>query len=110
MSRKLFAIMLGFALLAPAAAFAHPTECSPGFWKNHPEVWFDLDLPRCELGRTDCCAENIDSQALLDALWTGGACPDVDADGDPDCARHDATEFLNSCFVIEWESNPCPDE
>jgi hypothetical protein len=110
MSRKLFAVVLGCALLAPVIASAHPTQCSPGFWKNHPEVWYGMDLPRCQLGVAACCAENIDSAALLAALNTGGACPDTDMDGDPDCPRHDATEFLNACFVDEWVSNPCPGE
>jgi hypothetical protein len=108
MSRKLFAIMLGCALLAPAVASAHPTECSPGFWKNHPEVWFEQDLDRCQLGLLQCCATGFDSGALLEDLKTGGACPDSDTDGDPDCPRHDATEFLNGCMVVEW-GNPCPD-
>ena len=128
MSRKLFAIVLGCALLAPAIASAHPTQCSPGFWKNHVEEYCDnstpLDLPRCGLSGFDyCCAGNwelfLEAQGTtvspltcgqLDVfLNTGGACPDVNFDGDPDCARHDAAEFLNSCFVIEWD-NPCPPE
>jgi hypothetical protein len=136
MSRKLFAIVLGCALLAPVIASAHPTECTPGFWKN----WMDeypkgvlatpyclngipQDLPRCGMPGYDyCCAANwalyleaedvtvdpLTCGQLADFLNTGGACDDVNMDNDPDCRRHDAAEFLNSCHVIEWtDYNPC---
>lgn len=104
MSRKLFAVVLGCALLAPVIASAHPTECSLGYWKTHEEVWYGQDLPRCSIGRTDCCAANIDFAQLLEDLNQGGACPGGN------CPRQLAADFLNGCYVIEWESAPNCDD
>lgn len=128
MSRKLFAIALGCALLAPVTASAWGLSCTPGYWKNHVEEFcvdgVQLNLPRCPDLYTytaawmnpDCCSgdfrvngELLSCSDLERWLNTGGACPDADLDGDPDCLRHDASEFLNSCFVREWE-NLCPNE
>jgi hypothetical protein len=108
MSRKLFAIVLGCALLAPVVASAHYTTCSLGFWKTHEEVWVDQNLPRCEsiLGlpaRPDCCAQNIDFDQLIADLNLGGACPDGN------CPRQEAADFLNSCFLIETAPFACDD-
>jgi hypothetical protein len=128
MSRKLFAIVLGCALLAPAVASAHFAECTPGFWKNRgfdfdgpnePLLCIDgvaQDLPRCATGKTVCCAGEwkvngvpVTCETLEMMLNLGGACPDADFDGDPDCPRADATEFLNSCYNTDV-FNPCPNE
>jgi len=61
-------------------------DCSPGYWKNHTNVWF---------GR--CCVVGPDCDGLLADLNLKG--------NDP--AREAADADLTACF---GDSQPCTDE
>lgn len=134
MSRKLFAIVLGCALLAPAVASAHFTECTPGFWKNRgfdfdgphaPLVCLEgepLDLPRCpsvfvELGFVpegeDPIAHGANPECCAEAWpYTCGELETMLNTGGacPNgvCDREEARAFLNGCFIEEI--TPCPED
>ena len=66
------------------------TDCSPGFWKNHTDVWFGV-----------CCDDNPTPQCddlltALSARGPGGA-----------AIREAAQRFLNACFIL---GSPCVDD
>jgi hypothetical protein len=67
-------------------------ECSPGYWKNHPETWQGI-----------CCTEATDPtcSALLSNLRAQG--PGSGA------IREAAAEFLDECFG-SGEATPCTDD
>lgn len=57
------------------------TPCSPGYWKNHLDVWYNHpDI--CPIGHTPTC------EALLAALTCKGA--------DATCFRTAAANYLNT--------------
>jgi hypothetical protein len=56
------------------------TGCSPGFYKNHPELWVGVC---CDATTTPSCG------ALLDALTCKGS--------DDSCGRSAAALFLDAC-------------
>lgn len=138
MSRKLFAIVVGFAFLAPVVASAHFSECTPGFWKNRGfdfdgphsplvcEEGVPLDLPRCPavlaeilgIDEADAIAHGANPQCCAGAYpYTCGELETMLGTGgacpNGECDREEARAFLNSCFindVINGEDlNPCPD-
>jgi len=67
-------------------------ECSPGYWKNHPETWVGF-----------CCNTDDDPtcSALQSALQAQGPGSGV--------IREGAAEFLDACFGSA-EETPCTDD
>jgi hypothetical protein len=65
-----------------------PTDCSPGFWKNHTEVWFG-----------EGCGGLIDDAELLLMLNARGP-------GSRD-VREEAQSYLNNCG---FSPSPCEDD
>ena len=86
MKSKLFVILalvaiLSLVLVATGLACDEPTYCSPGFWKNHTEIWW-----------TDYPDDNVDMLADLKARGPGsaalryGVAAELNAAGyDPNC-------------------------
>jgi hypothetical protein len=98
------ALFAGITIAAATAVFAWPTEpppppppppppevhdCSPGFWKNHPETW---TLQYCG-GDALCVAD------LMADLTSRG--PGSDA------LRHDAAGLLNSWADEYYDEKIC---
>lgn len=88
-------IGLSFVCAVPALACEPPSvDCSPGFYKNHTEVWFDV-----------CCSTGTDTDGecdmLLDALKDKGP-----GSGN---IRAWAADRLNQCFEDKGYS-PCEDD
>jgi hypothetical protein len=140
MSRKLFAIVLGCALLAPAIASAHFPECTIGFWRNKAvteELYCDaegnpLDLPRCTDflpiaggGNPECCVDPSGEGFVIEGVegtGTGGivTCADFPtlltpppgnaACPDLSCTREIVRAFLNSCFIADAPDFPFCEE
>ncbi|MGH8555491.1 MAG: hypothetical protein ACREUD_08015 [Gammaproteobacteria bacterium] len=99
-STSLVAVALGLGLaLAAGSAFAgvksppkDRAECSPGYWKNHPEVWVDI-----------CC--NDTDNPTCDALSSS-----LEAKGPGSGAiRESAAEFLDACFGT-GDLTPCTED
>jgi len=51
--------------------------CSPGYYKNHPEIWVGT------------CCEGAECDAIMSALTCRGS--------DASCGRSDAAAFLDAC-------------
>jgi hypothetical protein len=81
MKKKLFAILALVVLLSlvlAVTAFAcHDTaDCSPGFWKNHTEIWY---------------GDYTDAADMLEILWAKGNSPLFQY-------RWDVTDTLNAAY------------
>ena len=110
--RSLLAALLGFGLTVAASAYAQtcggkgeppcpppkaPADCSPGFYKNHPEAWCDVVCPTTGT-----------------VLFTGGACDllvtflSVKGPGS-EAIRDAAKAQIDACFGTAAAS-PCTDD
>jgi hypothetical protein len=93
---KLLIISAIFFLVAAPTIPPPPGEldCSPGFYKNHTELWWhDSATPCCE---TQEGCELLES--MLKARGPGSG-----------AVRAFAAGELNACFEVDHELNPCED-
>jgi hypothetical protein len=108
MYRVVLAVALSLTLvlsLVTVPAFAGPppppkkttADCSPGFYKNHPDAW-DNGI---------CC----DGDALASGTECNGLYQDLNAHGSTSAnlRRAAATAELNECFGTA-EASPCTDD
>jgi hypothetical protein len=83
--------LLAVFLMAPNPPPPPDVYCSPGFYKNHVDTWWDI-----------CCDASIDECAdLEDALNAHGKWMRPIRDG--------ATDILNTCFAM-MGYQPCEDD
>jgi len=87
-----FAVPEAYAQKPPPPPKEDTAECSPGFYKNHPETWVgiccnDTDNPTCSALQSDLEAKGPGSGAVREA----------------------AAEYLDACFGSS-ERTPCTDD
>lgn len=78
--------------LPPPSPPKDGAECSPGYWKNHPEEWVGIC---CDDGSNPSCST---LQSSLEAKGGSGA-----------PLREGASEYLDACFGSA-EETPCTDD
>lgn len=83
--RRILMLMAMASCVLAGPALAHEDECSPGYWKNHVEVW-----------DTECCADEACVDLLLENLKARGP-------GSRNL-REGAADFLKECL-----GDPCND-
>ena len=64
--------------------------CSPGFFKNHPEVWMDL--------------VGDDFDALMAGLNANGK-----THSNPGAIKQEVAAYLNAFWVVDGDELPCED-
>lgn len=76
-------------------------DCSPGYYKNHPEQWCsdNPDFPASNLSRN--CASGADCGELIDQLRARGS--------GSEAVRNAAKGVLDTCFGTN-ENSPCEDD
>lgn len=82
--KKVLIIICLLMLLTPTIALANipgPADCSPGFWKNHTEIWAPTFDPDAQWGTSGF--------TRLEALQGGH---------DTRVVRFQVTDFLNAAF------------